>query len=179
MKSKAREIALSGILFALAIALSIVESAITPMMGLMPGIKIGLANIVVMYAAFFMRPRQAVLLVVLKAFFVLITRGAVAGFLSLDGGLLSLAVMELLFHLPWKPTWYILSVCGALAHNIGQLIGASLVLGTGLAMVYAPVLMVSALAMGAVTAASLSALLPALGRLNISYEQNVKNKNNS
>ena len=179
MKSKAREIALSGILFALAIALSIVESAITPMMGLMPGIKIGLANIVVMYAAFFMRPRQAVLLVVLKAFFVLITRGAVAGFLSLDGGLLSLAVMELLFHLPWKPTWYILSVCGALAHNIGQLIGASLVLGTGLAMVYAPVLMVSALVMGAVTAASLSALLPALGRLNICYEQNAKNKNNS
>ncbi len=179
MKSKAREIALSGILFALAIALSIVESAITPMMGLMPGIKIGLANIVVMYAAFFMRPRQAVLLVVLKAFFVLITRGAVAGFLSLDGGLLSLAVMGLLFRLPWKPTWYILSVCGALAHNIGQLIGASLVLGTGLAMVYAPVLMVSALVMGAVTAASLSALLPALGRLNISYEQNVKNKNNS
>lgn len=179
MKSKAREIALSGILFALAIALSIVESAITPMMGLMPGIKIGLANIVVMYAAFFMRPRQAVLLVVLKAFFVLITRGAVAGFLSLDGGLLSLAVMGLLFRLSWKPTWYILSVCGALAHNIGQLIGASLVLGTGLAMVYAPALMVSALVMGAVTAASLSALLPALGRLNISYEQNVKNKNNS
>lgn len=179
MRNKTREVALSGMLFALAIALSIVESSITPLLGLMPGIKIGLANIVVMYAAFFMRGRQALLLVILKALFVLITRGAVAGFLSLDGGLLSLAVMELLFHLPWHPTWFILSVSGALAHNIGQLIGASLVLGTGLALAYAPVLLVAALGMGAVTATSLSALLPALSRLNITCDKNVKNKNNS
>ena len=62
---KAHEVALSGLLFALAIVLSMAESAITPLLGLAPGVKIGLANIVVMYAVFFMGARQALLLVVL------------------------------------------------------------------------------------------------------------------
>ena len=46
---KAHEVALSGLLFALAIVLSMAESAITPLLGLAPGVKIGLANIVVRY----------------------------------------------------------------------------------------------------------------------------------
>ena len=162
---KAHEVALSGLLFALAIVLSMVESAITPLLGLAPGVKIGLANIVVMYAVFFMGARQALLLVVLKALFTLLTRGPVAGLLSLCGGLLSLGVMWALYHLPHRPTWLILSVCGAVAHNLGQLAGASVVLSSRLALGYAPVLLVSGLAMGGVTAASLSALLPALEKM--------------
>lgn len=50
--NKTRQVALSGLLFALAMALSFMESAITPLLGLIPGVKIGLANIVVMYALF-------------------------------------------------------------------------------------------------------------------------------
>ena len=155
---KAHEVALSGLLFALAIVLSMAESAITPLLGLAPGVKIGLANIVVMYAVFFMGARQALLLVVLKALFTLLTRGPVAG-------LLSLGVMWALYHLPHRPTWFILSVCGAVAHNLGQLAGAGVVLSSRLALGYAPVLLVSGLAMGGVTAASLSALLPALEKM--------------
>ena len=155
---KAHEVALSGLLFALAIVLSMAESAITPLLGLAPGVKIGLANIVVMYAVFFMGARQALLLVVLKALFTLLTRGPVAG-------LLSLGVMWALYHLPHRPTWFIVSVCGAVAHNLGQLAGASVVLSSRLALGYAPVLLVSGLAMGGVTAASLSALLPALEKM--------------
>ena len=162
---KAHEVALSGLLFALAIVLSMAESAITPLLGLSPGVKIGLANIVVMYAVFFMEARQALLLVVLKALFTLLTRGPVAGLLSLCGGLLSLGVMWALYHLPHRPTWFIVSVCGAVAHNLGQLAGASVVLSSRLALGYAPVLLVSGLAMGGVTAASLSALLPALEKM--------------
>ena len=82
-QNKTRRIALSGLLFALTMALSFAESAIAPMLGLMPGVKIGLANIVVMYALFFMGAKQALSLALLKSFFVMLTRGVVAGFLSL------------------------------------------------------------------------------------------------
>lgn len=43
--SKAKDVALTGILFALAITLSMVESAVAPMLGLAPGVKLGLANV--------------------------------------------------------------------------------------------------------------------------------------
>ena len=52
-------------LFALAIALSYLESLVSPLLGLMPAIKLGLSNIVVMYALLFLRTRTALLLVVL------------------------------------------------------------------------------------------------------------------
>ena len=66
---KARETAWTGMLFALAIALSYLESLVSPLLGLMPAIKLGLSNIVVMYALLFLRTRTALLLVVLKALF--------------------------------------------------------------------------------------------------------------
>ena len=85
---KTRHIALSGLLFALAMALSFIEGTLT-IPGLMPGMKLGLANIVVMYALFFMGPKQALVLDVLKALFVFLVSGFTAGFLSLCGGLLA------------------------------------------------------------------------------------------
>ena len=101
--------------------------------------KLGLANIVVMYALFFMGARQALYLDLLKALFVFLVSGWTAGFLSLCGGLLSLLVMWVLYYkLPFRPTWFILSVCGALSHNIGQLLGAGLILSSAMSLYYAP-----------------------------------------
>ena len=153
--SKTHEIALSGLLFALAMALSFVEGTLV-IPGLMPGMKLGLANIVVMYALFFMGGKQALILV----------SGWTAGFLSLCGGLFSLLVMWVLYdHFPVQPTWFILSVCGALAHNVGQLLGASVILSSAMSLYYAPVMLVFGLIMGSLTSITLRALLPALGRL--------------
>ena len=166
--NKTRQVALSGLLFALAMALSFMESAITPLLGLIPGVKIGLANIVVMYALFFMGLPQALTLNILKAFFVGLTRGVTAGLLSLSGGLVSLLVMWLLYKLPRRPTYFILSVCGALGHNIGQLIAASFLLSSALALTYAPIMIICGLGMGFVTSSSLAALLPALGKMGFS-----------
>ena len=164
-ESKAHHVALSGLLFALAMALSFIEGSLV-IPGLLPGMKLGLANIGVMYALFFMGARQALILDVLKALFVFLVSGATAGFLSLCGGLLSLLVMWLLYdHCPVRPTWFILSVCGALAHNIGQLLGASVILSTAMSLYYAPVMLVLGLVMGMLTSVTLRALLPALGRL--------------
>lgn len=138
-------------LFALAMALSFFESVVTPLLGLMPAMKLGLANIVVMYALLFMRRRQALALVLLKAVFSLLARGVTAGFLSLCGGLLSWAVMCILLSLPFPVTGYIFSVCGALAHNIGQLLGAAVVLSSAMALGYAPVLLAAGLVVGSLT----------------------------
>lgn len=170
---KTKQVALSGLLFALAMALSFIEGSIT-FPGLLPGMKLGLANIVVMYALFFMGVRQALVLDLLKALFVFLVSGATAGFLSLCGGLLSLLVMWGLYSLPHRPTWFILSVSGALAHNVGQLIGAGFILGSALSLYYAPVMLVLGLVMGAVTAVTLRAILPALGRLGFNTESRKK-----
>lgn len=168
---KTRRIALSGLLFALAMALSFIEGTLT-IPGLLPGMKLGLANIVVMYALFFMGPRQALVLDVLKALFVFLVSGFTAGFLSLCGGLLSLLVMAVLYYVvPVRPTWFILSVCGALAHNIGQLLGAGVIISSSLSFYYAPVMLVLGLVMGALTSITLKALLPALGRLGFSTRE--------
>ena len=159
---KAREVAWTGMLFALAIALSYLESLVSPLLGLMPALKLGLSNIVVMYALLFLRTRTAVLLVLLKALFAFLTRGATAGFLSLCGGALSLAVMVVLLHLPGKVSGYIFCACGALAHNLGQLMGAAAILSSGMALAYAPVLLVAGLIVGGISCVLTKALFAAL-----------------
>ena len=162
---KTRHIALSGLLFALAMALSFIEGTLV-IPGLLPGMKLGLANIVVMYALFFMGARQALVLDVLKALFVFLVSGVTAGFLSLCGGLLSLAVMWVLYYLlPVRPTWFILSVCGALSHTIGQLLGAVRIRSSSMSLYSAPGMLALGLVMGALTSLTLRAILPALGRL--------------
>lgn len=161
---KAQNIALLGVLFALAMALSFCESGIAPLLGLMPAMKLGLSNIVVMYALLFLSKKQALVLVALKALFALLTRGATAGFLSLCGGGLSWCIMVLLLLVPLPVTGYIFSVCGALAHNIGQLVGAAWLLSDRMALSYAPVLLTVGVGVGSVTYAVSKAVFPALQR---------------
>lgn len=168
---RTRRVALTGLLFALAMTLSLVEGMVT-IPGLLPGMKLGLANVVVMYALFFLSAKQALLLDILKALFVFLVSGPTAGFLSLCGGTLSLLVMWLLDTvLPVRPTWFILSVCGALSHNIGQLIGAGFILNTTMSLYYAPVMLVMGLVMGAITSVSLKAILPSLEKLGLNRKK--------
>lgn len=168
---KSREVAWTGMLFALAIALSFLESAITPLLGLMPAMKLGLSNLVVMYALLFLNTRTAAELVLLKALFALLTRGPTAGFLSLCGGVLSFLVLWGLLHLPASTGEFIFTVSGALAHNIGQLLGASVLLSSTMALGYAPVLLVVGLCVGALSCVLSKALFAAMpqnapGRVN-------------
>ena len=154
-----------GMLFALALVLSFAESALAPVLGLMPAMKLGLANIVVMYALIFLGRGPAYLLVVLKALFAFLVRGFTAGVLSFLGGTLSWVVLCALLLWPGKINGYLFSACGALAHNAGQLLGAAVLLSSSAAIGYAPVLMVAALVMGGITWWILKALLPYFGRI--------------
>ena len=162
---KARQTALLGMLFALSMALSFLESMLTPFFGLMPAMKLGLSNIVVMYAVLFLNRRSALYLVLLKALFALLTRGVTAGFLSLCGGVLSLAVFCLLLALPFTITGYIFSVSGALAHNCGQLLGAAALLSDKMAITYAPMLLIAGLIVGSCTYMVSRLIFPAVKRI--------------
>lgn len=169
-KGAARRAALLGVLFALAAVLSLFEGVLAPALGLPPGVKPGLANTVVMFALLFLGLPQAACLAVLKALLALLARGAVAGALSLCGGLFSVGVMWLL-HRFARPTPFILSAGGALAHNAGQLAVFAALWGARGAQAlvwYVPVLAVSGLAMGALTALLLRALVPALKKAGFS-----------
>ena len=160
--SRVREITLTGMLFSLAIALSWLESCITPLLGLIPALKLGLSNIVVMYALLFLQTRTACALVVLKALFAFLTRGATAGILSACGGGISLLIFLILLHLPRPVSGYVFCVSGALAHNLGQLAGASVILSSAMALAYAPVLLVAGVVVGAVSCVLSKALFASL-----------------
>ena len=162
--TKAKDVALTGMLFALAIALSWMESCITPLLGLMPAMKLGLSNVVVMYALMFLRTRTAWMLVGLKALFAFLTRGATAGILSGCGGARSLLVVGGPLYLRIPVSGYVFCVCGALAHNLGQLVAASVVLSSAMALAYAPVLLVAGIVVGAISCVLTQTLFAALPR---------------
>lgn len=152
-------------MFALMSALSFLEGLLTPWLGLPPGVKIGLANIVVMYALLCLGKGSALTLTVLKSMFVFFTRGATAGALSLGGGILAFLAMALLYGPKRKVSLFILSAMSAIAHNLGQLLILRLLMRSVYALYYLPILLVSGLVMGSLTVCCLRAMLPALERL--------------
>lgn len=164
---RAKEVAFTGMLFALACVLSFAESALTAPLLLPPGIKLGLANVVVMYAFLLLGKSPAVLLVLLKALFSLLTRGGTAAFLSLCGGMAAFVILlavDILFR--QKESICFLSVLGAVGHNVGQLAAASVLLGVSV-YGYTPVLLISGVIVGCLTGVLLKALLPPLKRLGV------------
>lgn len=162
----AKRIALLGLLFALAIILSIVES-ILPIPAPVPGIRLGLSNIVVMFALFNLKKSDALTLAFLKALFAAATRGTVAGLLSLSGGLFALGIMLLLlFLMKDKSTYLLISIAGAVFHNIGQIAAASIILQTAL-WIYLPVLLISGIVTGFATSILLKLTSPAFLRLRL------------
>ena len=110
-----------------------------------------------------------------KAVFALLTRGVTAGFLSLCGGGASFAVLCLLLAWPRPVTGFIFSVCGALAHIIGQLCGAAVLLSDHMALAYAPVLLCAGTVVGSLTWAVSRAVFPALRRVWKSEEKRERN----
>ncbi|HYE68793.1 MAG TPA: Gx transporter family protein [Anaerovoracaceae bacterium] len=164
--NKTQMLVLTSLIFAAALVLAIVENMLPPLPIAVPGIKFGLSNIAVMYALFFLGRKQAYAIGILKAVFVFVTRGGIAGLLSLSGGILSITVMILLMAIfKDKITYLIISIFGAVFHNIGQFIVITIIY-TGINMwAYLPVLLISGLAAGIVTSTLLRFIMPAFQRL--------------
>ncbi len=162
---KIKRMVLTAFLFAVVLVLSVVENELQIPVPV-PGVKLGLSNIVVMYSLFFVEKKEALLLAVLKAMFVFLTRGAVASFLSLCGGLLSVLVM-ILFLLIFKDkiSYLMISILGAVFHNIGQIIAISIIYTNIYLWAYFPVLLISGIIAGVATSTLLRVTLPALQKL--------------
>lgn len=157
-----KKIAQGGLLVAVALVLSLVEKmfplqAVVPI----PGIKLGLANVVTLFALTLLGTRAALAILLCRVTLASIFMGSITGFLfSLFGGLLALLVMRLL--LLREGRWFSLvgvSIGGAAAHNIGQIGAATLTLGTLNVAAYLPLLLVSSIPMGWVTGLTASAVL--------------------
>lgn len=164
-RGPAKEVALLGMLFAMAMALSFAESLLPVLPMLPPGFKLGLSNIVTMYALFVLGVRKGFAIAVMKSLFVLLTRAPVAAFMSLCGGLLSVLCMALCSRVKWLGRDYmLLSVIGALAHNFGQLL-ASVAYTSTVMFYYLPVLVISGVIMGVITGAVLRVVMPYINKL--------------
>lgn len=166
-KTNTFNIALMGLLFALSLVLTYVEYLIPLPAVLPPGVKLGLSNIVTMYCLFFLGRRSAFTIVFLKSGFVFLIRGFTAFLMSLSGGLLStLVMMALLMLTSANLSYLVISDAGAITHNIGQIIIASFLLGTGLVIAYLPILLVSGVIMGSITGTILKVVMPAFNAVN-------------
>jgi len=164
--NKTRSLVLTGLIFALALVLSIAENALPELPVPVPGVKFGLSNIAVMYALFFLSRGQAYTIAFLKSLFVAVTRGLIAGILSLTGGILSLTVMLVIFVVfKDKASYSVISISGAVAHNLGQFIAISFIYAGMYLWAYLPVLLISGVLAGIVTATLLRFIIPAFNRL--------------
>ena len=139
---KAKNVALYGLLIALALVLSYLESLV-PLSFAVPGIKMGLPNIVVVFALYRLRWRDAAVISLIRVLLVSVLFGNVFSLAySAAGAVLSLLVM-LLLKSTGKFSETGVSVAGAVAHNAGQILVAVFVLETGRLVYYLPVLCIS------------------------------------
>ena len=154
MKKTTKRLALCAVLTALALALSYFERLL-PLQLLvpLPGIKLGLANIVSLFALCFLGPWPALWVLLARCFLGSLFAGSLSGLIfSLSGGLLALLCMALARRT--RLSVYGVSVCGAAAHNVGQIAAAAAVMKSTAVISYLPPLLLAAIASGLLTGAA-------------------------
>ncbi len=143
-----------ALLSAAAVVLGYMENLLTAVMALPPGIKLGLANTVLLYAIYLLGARYAVLLMLMKVVLTGFMSGnlAAAFFYSMGGGVLSLVMMLLVKKLGRDSVSIVgVSVVGAIFHNVGQILVAALIMETPGLLFYVFPLMISAVVTGIIT----------------------------
>ena len=152
MKLTTRQLTLCAVLTALALGLSYMENFIP--LGLLiplPGIKLGLANIVTIFALYALGPTQAMLILIARCALGAVFAGNLNALLfSLMGGLSAMLVMIGLSRLR-RLSIYGVSMGGAAAHNCGQVAAAMVTLGNAAPLAYLPVLLAVSLLSGTLT----------------------------
>lgn len=144
---RTKKIAEMGMFVALAFILSYVESLFPISLGI-PGIKLGLSNLVVMVALYRFSAGTAFGIALLRILLVGLTFGNLSAMLySMAGGLFSFAVMVLLKK-GKKFSVYGVGMAGGVSHNVGQIVVACLALRTKLLVYYLPFLLVAGAAAG-------------------------------
>lgn len=144
---KTKKIATYGVMAALAMILSYVEMQL-PAFVAIPGVKMGLTNIVVIVALYKMGNKSAIFINIVRIIAVSLLFGTLMSFaFSFAGGTLSTLVMILLKKTDKFSTVGV-SVAGGITHNIGQILAAMLLLNTKAIIWYLPVLWLSGILSG-------------------------------
>ena len=140
-----------ALLTAIALTIFMAEAQI-PVPIPIPGVKLGLANIVTVYAVFALGPGDALLILVTRVFLGAVFSGQMMTlFYSLGGGLLCWLVLLLLSRLlTWRQIW-LCSPISAVFHNLGQLLVAAALLGSWTVLAYLPYLALSGVITGLFT----------------------------
>lgn len=156
-----------GILTAVALIIFIVELQI-PNPFPIPGVKLGLANIVTVYAVYRYRAAEAAMLTAVRITLGAVFAGNIMALLySACGSLLCLTGMLLLKRIIDEKHLWVASVCGAVLHNTGQMAAALLVTQTPSLLWYFPFLLVAGCLAGLFTGVCAQLLLPRLERFRL------------
>ena len=160
MSISLRRLTRCAVLTALALALSVAEG-LAPLTVLfpLPGLRLGLANLVTTYALCRLSGREALLILVARCLLGNLLGGNLMALaFSLSGGLLALGVTALLVRCSWLSLFGV-SIAGAAAHNTGQVLAAMAVLSSRAPLAYLPPLLLCSLVTGAVTGAASTLLV--------------------
>ena len=166
--SKNQKIVYISLLIAQALILGLIEKMI-PVPFVCPGAKLGLANIVTVVALYSFNFTEVLTIVVLRVILLSIFGGSLSSFLySLSGGILSFLAMFILLKLLHDKVGTIgVSVVGAVFHNIGQVMIASLVIQNIKMVYYLPILLIAGIGTGIFVGLTAQLLLTHLRKLSI------------
>ena len=157
-KRLTRDAMLAGV----ALIIFTIEAQIPPLTSI-PGIKMGLANIITVYAAFAIGPADAAIILATRVLLGSVIAGNMSTLMySAAGGLLCLAAMLGLRRVLTNSQLWVASVIGAAAHNVGQIAVAIAVTGTPALLAYLPVLLMSGMIAGLFTGLCAQALVKRL-----------------
>ena len=139
-RSNAQKYVLCGVLTAMALCLCLVDISVSSALAFLPGVKLGLANIVTIFALHRLGGKYALIITVARC----LLAGVLSGMLtmtafSLAGGLLSLGIMLILKK---HVSEIKLSITGGIAHNCGQMIVAVIITQTPEVVYELPLLIV-------------------------------------
>jgi len=154
MKSNVKQITLCAILISMALVLSYIEHFIPLQMFVpLPGVKLGLANIVTLMALYFLGYKDAFTVLSIRCILGAVFGGGISGFaFSITGGLLAMFVM-CIFKQCKGISIYGVSMSGAAAHNIGQILVAVIVMRSVYVIGYLPYLLLVSVVTGMATGA--------------------------
>ena len=152
MKLKTSDIALYALLISLALAVSFFESFLPTAMIPLPGVKLGLANTVTLFALYSLGFFPALIILICRCVLSSLFGGGISALaFSLSGGVLALFIMRICKKCR-QLSIYGVSIGGAAAHGIGQILAACVMLGSFSAVFYLPLLLASSVITGFLTA---------------------------
>ena len=146
-----KRIALDALLTAAALIIFIVEAQIPPVVPI-PGVKLGLANVVTVFALFRLGAKDTLAILLGRILLGAAFSGSVNALVfSLAGGLLCYLAMLLLKRILSEKQIWVCGVTGAVCHNLGQTVAATVLLRSGAVWYYFPVLVLSGIVTGLFT----------------------------